>query len=346
MRLYRLGLLSATLIISQLVLAAPGNLTTTPVIEQSIPKALIFNGVVEAVNQGTLTAQTEGQVVEILYDVDDSVTKDSLVIRLKDNQQKADLARAKALRHESQALLSAAQQAFRRSKDLFAKKLLPKSDLDKAEASLMAAKARLDAAKAGLLQAEEQLSYTRLHAPYSGIVTQRHIEIGEVAHTGQPLISGLSLDQLRVNVDVPQSLLATIRRQDGVTVHLPDQRQVTPTGLTIFPYADSASNTIKVRLRLPDKIQAVLPGMFVKASFNIGQRKVLAVPFSSLVQRSELTALYVVADDGRISLRRVSVGERLDDQIVILSGMSTGERVAINPIAAGIALKQQATGNE
>ena len=345
MKLYRLGILTATLILAQTVVVA-NDLLSTPVIEQNIPNTLQFNGVVEAINQGTMSAQTEGQVVEILYDVNDAVAEGSLLIRLKDNQQQANLARAKATRHESEALLSAARQAFNRSKDLFSKKLLPKSDLDKAEASLKATLARLDAAKAGLLQAEEQLSYTRLHAPYSGIVTQRHIEIGEVAHPGQPLISGLSLNQLRVNVDLPQSLITSIKQHDSAVVQLQDGRQIKPTGLTLFPYADSASNTIKVRLRLPEKTRHLLPGMFVKTFFTIGERSVLTVPFSTLVQRSELTALYIVAEDGQITLRQVSIGERLGTLTVLLSGITAGEQVAIDPVAAGIALKQQANHDD
>ncbi len=346
MRLYRLGLLSATLIISQSLLAATSSsLMTTPVIKQSIVKTVRFNGVVEAINQGTMTAQTEGQVEEIFYDVNDAVEKGSLIIRLKDNQQQANLAQAKATKHESQALLAAAKQEYLRSKDLYAKKLLPKSDLDNATAALKAAQARLEAADAGLLQAQEQLGYTRLKAPYSGIVTQRHIEIGEVAHPGQPLITGLSLDRLRVNVNVPQSLISKIHSSNKIKIELPDGRVVIPTSQTIFPYADSASNTVQVRLPLPEKTQNLLPGMFVKASFHVGQQQVLSVPLSSLVQRSELTALYMVSK-GQITLRRVTIGEQFNDQVILRSGVTANEEVAIDPIAAGIAIKQQASGNE
>jgi RND family efflux transporter MFP subunit len=345
MRLYRLGLLSATLIASQLALATPSNLSTTPVIDQNVAKIIHFNGVVEAINQGTMTAQTEGQVEEIRYDVNDRVEKGSVIIRLKDNQQQANLARAKATKHESQALLAAAKQEHRRSKDLHSKKLLPKSTLDKATAALKAAEARLEAAEAGLLQAEEQLGYTRLLAPYTGIVTERHIEAGEVAHPGQPLITGLSLDQLRVIVNIPQSLLSTLRKPDSIDIVLPDGRLITPIGQTIFPYADSASNTIQVRLPLPEKTQNLLPGMFVKANFQIGKRQVLTAPLSSLVQRSELTALYVVSQ-GVITLRRVTIGEQLADRIILLSGITAGEEIALDPIAAGIAIKQQASNHE
>ena len=343
MRLYRLACFFATLIsISTLHAATAETLQTVVATESVLPHVLRFNGEVEAINQGTLTAQTAGEVEAILVDVDDQVEKGNLLIRLKDSQQKADLARANANLHESKALLSTATEEFQRSKDLHARKLLPKAKLEQAEAALESAKARLDAARAGLTQAREQLGYTRILAPYSGIVTQRHIEVGEIAHTGQKLMSGLSLTQLRVNVDIPQSLIPTIRQLTSATILLPDNRSVTASGLTVFPFADSASNSIKVRLQLPEDTAGLIPGMFVKAAFQVGETRRLMVPVSALVYRSELTALYIVADDGRISLRRVRTGELIGEQISILSGLSSGERVAIDPIAAGIKLKQQA----
>jgi RND family efflux transporter MFP subunit len=345
MRLYRLGLLSATLIISHSLIAAPSSLSTAPVIKQNIVNTVYFNGVVEAVNQGTLTAQTEGQVEAIHFDVNDAVKMGSLIIRLKDNQQQANLARAKATIHESQAHLAAAKQEHRRSKDLYSKKLAPKSNLDNATASLKAAQARLEAAEAGLLQAKEQLGYTRLKAPYTGIVTQRHIEVGEIAHPGQPLITGLSLDKLRVNVNIPQSLISKINNVDNNKIELSDGQIIAPIKQTIFPYADSASNTVQVRLLLPEGTQGLLPGMFVKTSFIIGQKQVLTTPISSLVQRSELTALYVISK-GHITLRRVTTGEQFEDQIIVRSGVEAGEEIALNPINAGIALKQQASPHE
>ena len=112
--------------------------------------------------------------------------------------------------------------------------------------------------------------------------------------------------------------------------------------ITIFPYADESSNTFRVRLDLPETEGGFFPGMYVKTGFIIGMEKLLLVPGSAVVYRSEVTAVYVVDRDGDIRLRQIRSGRALDDEIVVLSGLTEGERVALDPIAAGVALKAQA----
>ncbi|HEB83046.1 MAG TPA: efflux RND transporter periplasmic adaptor subunit, partial [Gammaproteobacteria bacterium] len=203
----------------------------------------------------------------------------------------------------------------------------------------------LESARASLEEAQEQLSYTRVTAPYSGIVTKRHVEVGETVQTGTPLMTGVSLDKLRVNVDVPQSLIRKIREYGEAYVYVEDdngvEQPVKVEHITVFPIADRASNTFKVRLDLPEGIKGLFPGMFVKVSLVTGERRLLTVPVQSVVHRSELTAVYVVTDDGEIHFRHVRVGSVRGDEQVVLSGLSEGEKVALDPIAAGIAIMRQ-----
>ncbi len=185
---------------------------TAPVQMRELPRQYLLDGTVEAVNQSTVSAQTRGQVEQILFDIDDYVEQGALIAVLRDTEQKARLDQAAAELKEAGARLQEARQEHSRIKDIYEKQLVSQSAMDKAGAQLKAARARNQAAEAGLEQAREQYEYTRIRAPYSGIVTQRYIEVGETANPGQRLMSGLSLDQLRVSVDVPQSLIADVRR--------------------------------------------------------------------------------------------------------------------------------------
>ena len=213
--------------------------------------------------------------------------------------------------------------------------------MDKADTTLKAAKATRDAARAALDQAREQLEYTRVRAPYSGIVIQRHLEVGEVATPGQKLISGMSLDQLRVNVDVPQSLIPAIRKMGKASVQQPGNGYIPVVRLVIFPFAQHGSNTFKVRLDLPEGTKEMLPGMFVKSAFEVGTRKALLIPAQAVVYRSEVTGVYVVQPNGNIMLRHIRAGHKVgNDMISVLSGLDEGEKVALDPIAAGAALKK------
>jgi len=305
-----------------------------------------LDGEVEAIHKTTVSAQTGGVIQKILVDVDNYVEKGSIIVHLRDLSQQASLKKALAGEKEAISHLAKAEDEYKRVKDVFAKNVVAKAKMDDATHALSAARARLDSAQANLEQAREQLSHTRVKAPHSGIVTQRHVEVGESVQVGTQLMTGVSLDKLRVNVDVPQSLINKIRVYNKASVHTEaaiggGNVQVAVERITIFPIADRASNTFKVRLDLPPGIKGLFPGMFVKVSLVTGEKQVLMVTSQAIVQRSELTAAYVLAEDGSISFRQVQMGRINGTQQVVLSGLSEGENVALNPIKAGILLMQQ-----
>ena len=214
--------------------------------------------------------------------------------------------------------------------------------MDSAETVLDAARAARDAAEAAVVQAEEQLAYTRVRAPYSGLVTERHIQVGELASAGQPLISGISLQQLRVNVDVPQSLITALRKHRQAVIESGDGRRIESVKMTISPLVQQPSNSFRVRLQLPEGLDDLFPGMLVKSIFTIGSERQLMIPQHAVVYRSEVTGVYVIGDDGRVRLRHVRTGRtHADGSIVVLAGLAAGERVALDPVAAGTLLKQQ-----
>jgi RND family efflux transporter MFP subunit len=338
--------LTVLLLLSLLPLhaGASESLESVTLAYQTTVRGYLLDGTVEAVNRSTITAQTGGQVEKILFDVDDYVEKGALVVQIKNTEQRAQAAQAEADVKSAAARLQEAQDEYRRIEGVFKKSLVSQSAMDKAETALRAARASHESAQARLAQAQEQLSYTLIRAPYSGIVTRRHLEVGEVASPGQPLISGISLDQLRVTVDVPQSLVQHVRKSGEALIHMNDGASLKAARITVFPFADPASNSFKVRLGLPEVSTPLFPGMFVKVEFHAGSREQLLVPSRSLVYRSEVTGVYVIGEGGKISFRFVRLGNKTDAGIPVLAGLEAGERIALDPIAAGALLKQQRTG--
>ncbi len=330
-----------TLIALNLNADEPPVLDTETAAYRTLAREYRLDGIVEAVNRTTVSAQTQGQVQEILFDVEDYVEKDTVIARLKDTEHRTRVAQAAADLKSASARLEQARDEHARVLGLFQKKNVSESAMDQATADLASAQAQLESATARLEQAQEQLEYTQIRAPYSGIVTHRHIEVGETASPGQQVMSGISLDQLRVIVDVPQSVISAVRQGSGARVYISPDEVIESKGLTIFPFADMGSNTFTVRLELPDGIKALFPGMFVKTGFEIGAKEELTVPARAVVQRSEVTAVYVVGQNGRVSFRQIRLGRATDDSVVVLAGLSAGERVALDPIAAGIVLKSQ-----
>jgi RND family efflux transporter MFP subunit len=308
-----------------------------------VPRERVLDGVIEAVNRSTVSAQISGRVVEIAFDVDDVVAEGAVIVRFDDREIRAEVERLEAELRSSAARLEQARREFERIDRLYRNQTVSRADFDRAEADHDAATAQLEASRAALAQARERLGYTVVRAPYGGIVTQRHIEIGEAASPGTPLMSGFSLERLRVEIDVPQRWIGEIRGASRTVVRLddPDERTIAATGVTVFPYADRDSGTVRVRLDLPADVENLYPGMLVKALFETGSERRLMIPDGAVVYRSEVAGVYVVDSGGRVSFRHVRPGRANGSgEIEILSGLGEGEHVAVDPAAAVAVLIQ------
>ena len=312
---------------------------TVVVSYEEAPRERVWDGRIEAVNQGTVSAQTSGRVAALPYDVNDFVDAGAVIMRFTDTEQRAALNGAEAALAEARAKLANAETEFERAATMIANNTISQSRFDQAKAERDSARARLDAAVAGVESAREQLEYTVVRAPYAGIVSERHVELGELVNPGQPLISGLSLQSLRINVDVPQSMFRAVHTIGKAWVYI-DGERIEAESLTFFPVADLASNTFRVRVNLPDGAATLYPGMFAKVGFVVGQTERMLVPATAIVRRSELSAVYVAAGDS-VSLRQVRLGSTYGDTVEVLAGLEGGEAVAKDPVAATIWLKEQ-----
>lgn len=309
------------------------------------PLERVYDGTVEAVNKATMSAQTSGRIAEVFYDVDDYVEPGDPIVRFTDVEQQSALRQAKANLEAALARETQAVAEFRRAEGLFQSGSSSKREYDQALAARDAAVARAAAARSAVETAEQQLEYTLVRAPYAGIVTERHVEVGEAVAVGQPLMSGLSLESLRVVATLPQQIAANVREHKKAWI-LTDEGRVEAESITIFPFADSASNTFTARIELPQGQFGLYPGMFVKVAFVIGDAERLLIPTRALLRRSEVTGLYVVSKDGDVRLRQVRAGNTFDDRTEILAGLGEGERVALDPVRAGIYVKSQAVAND
>lgn len=349
MQVFKAGLFVLTLLLSVGVVNAD-TLDTVTVAYRDVGKEHIFDGVVEAVNEATLSAQTTGRVVEVLFDVDDFVNQNDIVVRLRDTKQQANLKKAEATMSEAKVRLEYANTEFTRADSIYKRKLISRAQFDTAKTELNAAKARQTAAKAELERAREEVERTIIRAPYAGIVVERYLEVGEIAQPGTPVMRGVGLNQLRLSINVPQRLINAVRKLKQATVILEtsEGERLIPAGnLTFFPYADQRSRSFKVRVDLPEGTNGLFPGMFVKVAFTTTAEKQLLIPKSAMVQRSEVSGVYVIAADSSISFRYIRPGKiSRDGQRVVLAGLQEGEKVALDPLTAVALLKMGTTANE
>jgi RND family efflux transporter MFP subunit len=314
--------------------AAPGPpLRTVLIAPVRTPAEWRLDGTVEAIDHATVAAQTSGRVEAIYYDVGDHVPQGAVIIRLRATEQHAGLLQAKAALRAAAARALEAQTRYRRILDMYDRQVVPKANLDQATADRDAAAAQLSAARAALLSAEQGVAYTEIRAPYAGIVTQRLVQVGETVAPGTALMSGLSLQRLRVVVDIPQSVVAAVRSHLQAAIYADGQR-IEASRVTVFPVASTPSNTFRAWLELPQGITDLYPGTLVKAGLVIGERERLLVPASAVVRRSSVTAVYLVDRGGWTAMQQVRLGESFGDRFEVLAGLRPGDRVALDPLAA------------
>jgi RND family efflux transporter MFP subunit len=328
----------------------PSALLTPPALETLTVAAgdgvggIQWDGVVQAVEQATLSAQTSGRVSELKADVDVRVARGAVLLRLTSIDQRAAVDAARAQLRAAEAQLMDAANRFQRASELVGRELISRDDFDRVQATHNAAIASRDAAKAQLAQAEQQLGYTEVRAPYAGVIAVRHVELGETVVPGQPLFTLYAPGQLRLEVQVPQSDADALRREAAATVTLPDGREVAAARVIIYPSADPMAHSTTVRVMLPALPDALRPGQTAKVRFaGTSGPAGIWLPADTVVQRGELSACYVVDADS-IVLRQLRIGERVGERVQIIAGLKAGERVALDPVAALQALRERQSG--
>lgn len=316
---------------------AASGLATVEAGTRAAPAELRVDGIVEAVDQAVLSAQTAGRVAATPVDVADAVAAGQLVLRLRAPEQLAGLGQAEAALGAAMARDAQARSQFGRIADMYERKVVARATYDEALAARDGAAAALAAARAALASAREGVAYTELRAPYDGVVTARNVQVGEAVAPGQPLLAISAHGALRVVATVPQSEAERVRGLRHASVHV-GGRRVEATRLTVFPAADASSGTFRVRVELPDPTPGLAPGMHAKVGFVTGESSLVSVPRSAVVERSELRAVYVVTDDGQVVLRQVRLGRTSGDEVEVIAGLARGERVATEPASAALHL--------
>lgn len=284
--------------------------------------------VVEAVKQATVAAQVAGRVVDMRVDAGQKVKAGEVMMRIDAREASENVAGA-------QARLAQVEADYKRSKNLFEKKFISGAALDKAEAELKSARAASGQAGAGL-------SYATVTAPISGVVAQRQVELGEMAAMGRPLVTVFDPRSLRVIASVPQYKLAELRSAAKAKVEFVETgKWIDAQRVEFMPSLDARSHTVTARVYLPEDAPGVVPGMAARVHFVAGRALKLTVPAAAVIRRGEIHAVYMIDAQGASHLRQVRVGEPVaDGELEVMAGLAAGDKVSLEPVKAGIALKQ------
>ncbi len=213
-----------------------------------------------------------------------------------------------------------------------------RGEVERAAAMLESVRARQLQAEAGsgraeaeIRQAQTFVGYTRVRAPFSGVVTAKLAEAGDLAAPGVPLARLETQEGYRLAVDVPESQLSSLRLGQQIQVQVP-ALDIDLAGKVseIQPGGESASRTFRVKLDLP-RHEALHSGLFGRLAIPLGQESILNIPETALVRRGQLDGVFVAGSDGIVRFRLLELGPRLNGRWAVLSGLTAGERIVAAP---------------
>ncbi|MBP7149212.1 MAG: efflux RND transporter periplasmic adaptor subunit, partial [Acidobacteria bacterium] len=279
-------------------------------------------GTIEPENRVIVAAQEEGLITGLRVREGDALRRGDLIAELDDRELRAQLAQAEARLIETRA-------QWERASQLLPQGLVTQAEADSARAARDIAIAQGDALRT-------RLSFTQVRAPVAGIVTARHVEVGQVAAARAPIVD-LAAGRTVLRVPVSELDVVRLSRGDRATVHV-DALPGVPVPARverIFPAANSGSRQVTVELVLDEVPAGVRPGFLARAELVLERLpQALMVPEPAVLRGSEVQNFVYVVEDGVAKVRAVKVGLRQDGQARIVEGLRGGEQV----ITEGMAL--------
>lgn len=320
-----------------------------------LPNTFTVTGTVQASETAQLSAQMMGNITSILVREGDAVKRGQVLATIDSAQAMAGLQRAQAAERAAQQEAAAAEServladsTLHRYETLYQRKSISPQEFDEIKARSQSASARSNAAQANLAQSKavvEQAStafnYSKVRAPFDGLVTERRVDPGVLASPGMPILTMESAGRYRFLMSVDEKYISSLKLGESVPVSL-DAIGATPMNgkvTQIVSSADPGTRTFLVKIDLPSS-PVLRSGLYGHATFTHGERDIIAIDKSSVVSRGALKGVYVLANDKVASLRYVTTGEDVGNQVEILSGLSANEVIVLAPADREIAGKR------
>lgn len=275
-------------------------------------------GTVRAKLRSVIEAKVSGKIEQLLVVPGQQVKAGEALAIVDAREVQARYEQAVALRQQAEA-------DRKRLATLFEQKILSQSEYDGAQA-----KARV--ATANVTEAETMLGYTKVVAPFTGVITRKHADVGDLAAPGKPLLEMEDSTVLRFEADVPEAVVGKLRLKDELTVRISVLEKELPGVVSeIAPAADPNSRTFLVKLDLP-ATAGLRAGQFGRVAMPVGETSALRVPGAAIIQRGQMELAFIVVD-GKAQLRIVKTGKRLGSEIEVVSGIAAGEKIVITDAA-------------
>ena len=310
----------------------------------TIPDYVDAMGTVRAAQSSQLSSQIVATITAMRATEGQHVRKGDVLVVLDDAHQQAGLERAtagvNAARQDiaaSEADYNLANSTLTRYQTLFERKSVSPHEFDQVQARAKAAAAHRDQAQAGLkqataaeAQARSALGYTRIRAPFDGVIAEKRADPGVLAAPGVPLLTIEDTRRFRMEVTVNEHDITQIRLGAPASVVVDALGEFPGKIVQIVPAADPASRSFLVKVELPADAR-LRSGLSGHVRVNRGERQAITVPREAVLDRGQLQAVYVVGQDKLANLRYVTLGKPAGQRVEVLAGLQEGEWLVAQP---------------
>ncbi|MFT4710361.1 MAG: multidrug efflux system membrane fusion protein, partial [Planctomycetota bacterium] len=319
--------------------------------KQATGQSRRISGKLLAADRSTLSFGVSGKVEEIIALQGQTVTKGQLLARLDDESLSIKLQDARSGLANSRAQLLQSQTTFNRTTELLEKRAASQKELDTATANLASMQSNMSAAEGTLKQAELNMSYTKLVAPFNGRVVEVSIQAFQELSASETAVVIHSEGALEIEVLVPETLIRHVDFGQVVQLSFPTFEGVTLDGTVIEIGAEAgAGSSFRVAVRLLEDLEGLLPGMTASVTFNYSDYlegvQAFLIPMSAIALDAALAAssgspkadqksapVFVFHQpSGTIHLRQVTFGDLRGNEVEVYSGLNDGELI----VSAGV----------
>jgi len=292
------------------------------------------SGKIKATNEVTLSTRSSGYVDNIYANIGDKVKKGKLLISINNNDLKAKRAQVNARITEATAAYTIAEKDFNRYKNLFDKNSVSQKEMDDMYANFKMAEARLDAVSEMKNEINAQFRYVDIKAPFNGVVTSKHIELGDLANPGMALISIEEPGKFDVMLTVSEGEISQIKIGTKVPV------LVKSIGEIVYGEVTEASTSAKnnrgqylVKITLDKTDIPILSGMYANVKFPSNKKsnsEKILIPLDVIITKGQLSGVYTISQNKTALLRWLRLGKIYGDNIEVLSGLNADEQYIVS----------------
>jgi membrane fusion protein, multidrug efflux system len=267
-----------------------------------------------ATENAVIEAKVSGQIQKMLVVPGQQVKAGELLVQLSVREIQAKLDEALASQRQT-------ENDLKRYSTLLEQHVVSQQDFD-------AVQTRARITRAAVIEAETNLAYATITAPFDGVITRKLVDVGDLASPGKPLVEIEDTKSLRLEADVPEAIVGSVEMGAKFSVRI-EARSNELEGIVseVAPTGDPNSRTFVVKLDLPSSA-GLRAGQFGRVAIPVGETPVLRTPASAVIQRGQMELVFVIADECA-HLRLVKTGKRIGDEVELVSGVDPGEQVVI-----------------